>query len=38
VARPGFDRRFAAIYREVAGAVISAEAARLARNGSDWRR
>jgi len=36
VARPGFERLLAAICSGEAGAVVSIEASRLARNGRDW--
>jgi len=36
IARPGFERLLAAICRGEAGAVVSIEASRLARNGRDW--
>lgn len=36
VARPGFERLLAAICSGEAGAVVSIEASRLARNGHDW--
>lgn len=36
VARPGFERLLAAICNGEAGAVVSIEASRLARNGRDW--
>lgn len=36
VARPGFERLLAAICAGEAGAVVSIEASRLARNGRDW--
>jgi Resolvase, N terminal domain len=35
-ARPGFERLLAAICTGAAGAVLSIEASRLARNGRDW--
>ena len=36
VARPGFERLLAAICSGEAGAVVSIESSRLARNGRDW--
>ncbi|WP_295430897.1 recombinase family protein [uncultured Thiodictyon sp.] len=36
MARPGFERRLAAIGNGHAGAVLALEASRLARNGRDW--
>jgi DNA invertase Pin-like site-specific DNA recombinase len=36
VARPGFEKRLAAICGRRVGAVFSIEASRLARNGRDW--
>src|ERR1700744_5723013 len=35
-ARPGFEKRLAAICEGRVGAVVSLEASRLARNGRDW--
>jgi DNA invertase Pin-like site-specific DNA recombinase len=36
VKRPGFERLLVAICEERAGAVLTIEASRLARNGRDW--
>ncbi|HTW51778.1 MAG TPA: recombinase family protein, partial [Stellaceae bacterium] len=36
VVRPGFEKLLAAICEGRAGAVVSIEASRLARNGRDW--